>query len=235
MKKVLVCNNCHTENPFYQYNCIKCNAFLRTKIANIDLWDTLWKLLESPVKTGEQIIHAEHKNFVVIILILAGLKIGLSLLVFANAVLLFDNEISNPWIFIITASLYFVIFLLVVSFLITFFNNMFGLKNRFRDNVALYSYSFLPIVLTLIVLTPIEIAIYGIYWFTFNPSPLMFKPITTYVLLFIECLFIIWSFVLIITSTYSQCKNIFYSILVGLCVVFTLALTMFYSLKFSYQ
>ena len=228
MKKVLVCNNCHAENPFYHLICTNCNAFLRSKIPNIDLWDTLWKLLESPVKTGEHIIQSDHKNFVVTILALAGIKIGIAFLIISNALSLLQTEISSSFEFILLSGIAFIVLVVFISFLITMLNNLFGLKNRFKDNLALYSYSFLPIVLTLIILTPIQLAIYGTYWFTYNPSPLVFKPFTTYVMLFLEGLFFIWSLFLLITSTYSQSKNIVYSIAVGIGIIVVISAGMYY-------
>lgn len=230
MKKVLVCNNCHTENPFYHLICTKCSAFLRTKIPNIDLWDTLWKLLESPVKTGEYIIQADHKNFVSTVLVLAGIKIGIAFLIISNALSLSKYEIENYFQFILLGAVVFIVSLVVASFLITILNNLLGLKNRFKDNLALYSYSFLPIVLTLIILTPIQLAIYGTYWFTFNPSPLFFKPLTTYVMLFLEGLFFLWSLFLLVTSTYSQSKNIVYSIVVGIGIVVVISAGSFFTM-----
>ncbi len=218
MKKVQVCGSCKTENSFYSINCKSCNAFLRAKIVNIDLWDTLWKLLESPVKTAETLIQSEHKNFTITILILAGIKIGISLLAVSNAFFLFDEEILSSLNFIIICTIFFVILLFAVSYAITSLNKIFGIDNRFKDNLSIYSYSFLPIVLTLMILSPIQLALFGIYWFSFNPSPILFKPMAAYVMIFLEGLFYLWSLILLITSTYAQTKNKLYSVFIGLGV-----------------
>jgi hypothetical protein len=228
MKKTQICPNCNSENPFYVLICTNCKAFLRSKIANIDLWSTLWKLFESPIKTAETIIHSEHKNFLSIILLLAGLKAGSSFLVISNALNLFDCEITNSFSFIMIYAAVFIITLLAVSFIITKLNNLLGIKNRFKDNIALYTYSFLPAVFAMIVLTPVKLAIFGLYWYSFNPSPLLFKPTTTYVMICIESIFYLWSIILFITSTYAQTKNFLYSISVGLGIAFILSASIFY-------
>ncbi len=228
MKKVQICPNCNTENPFYALNCTNCKAFLRSKIANIDLWSTLWKLFESPIKTAETIIHSEHKNFVSIVLLLTGLKTGFSFLVVSNALQLPSSKVTSSFSLIFICAIVFIIALLAVSFLITKLNNALGIKNRFKDNVALYSYSFLPAVFAMIVLTPVKLAIFGLYWYSFNPSPLLFKPMTTYVMMFLEAVFYLWSIILLITSTYAQTKNIFYSIFIGLAIASILSLSIFY-------
>lgn len=234
MKKVLVCNNCGTENPFYSYICNKCKSFLRSKVANIDLWSTLWNLLDSPVQTSETIIHAEHKNFVGSILTLAGIKIGLSFLIVANALKLFGDEIGGPFNFIVISAIIFVLTLLVISSVVTAINKSTGIANRVKDNIALFAYSFLPIVLTLIVLTPIQLALFGIYWFTFNPSPILFKPMASYVIYFIEGLFFLWSLILLIVSTYSQSKNVFYSVVIGVAAFLILSLSLYYFVPIIY-
>lgn len=215
MKKVLVCTNCKAENSFYSMNCKSCNAFLRAKIVNIDLWNTLWKILESPVKTAESIIHSEHKNFTITILILAGIKVGISLLAFSNAFLLFDEGILHSFSFIIISAISFIIMLLALSYLITFLNHLLGLDNRYKDNLAIYTYSFLPVILTLMVLSPIQLAVFGVYWFSFNPSPILFKPMASYVMIFLEGLFYVWCLVLLVTSTYAQTNNKSYSVIIG--------------------
>jgi hypothetical protein len=234
MKKVLVCNNCGTENPFYSYICTNCKSFLRSKVANIDLWSTLWNLLDSPVQTSETIIHAEHKNFVGSILTLAGIKIGLSFLIIANALKLFGDEIDEPFNFILISAIIFVLTLLVISSVVTAINKSTGIVNRVKDNIALFAYSFLPIVLTLIVLTPIQLALYGIYWFTFNPSPILFKPMASYIIYFIEGLFFLWSLILLIVSTYSQSKNVFYSVVIGVAAFLILSLSLYYFVPIIY-
>jgi hypothetical protein len=234
MKKVQICPNCNTENPFYVLNCINCKAFLRSKIANIDLWDTLWKLLESPIKTAETIIHSEHKNFSSIILLLAGIKAGSSFLVVSNALDLFSSGITSPFRFIFICASIFIIALFAASFLITKSNQLFGIKNRVKDNIALYAYSFLPAVFIMIFLTPVKLAIFGLYWYSFNPSPMLFKPMTTNIMLFIEGIFYLWSIVLLITSTYAQTKNIFYSVLVGLGISFILLISIVFIGSYIY-
>ena len=234
MKKVLVCDNCHAENPFFEHNCKSCGAFLHSKIANIDLWSTLWQILESPVKTAETIIQSDHKNFTVSILLFAAVKIGLSLFLISNAFMLLDDEISNTYEFILIGGLVFTVLLFAASVLITLLNTRLGITNRIKDNISIYIYSFLPIVLTLIFLAPIEIALFGTYWFTFNPSPLIFKPFVSYIMFFIEGLFFVWSIVLLITSTYAQTNSVKYSIVIGFILTAVLSFGTFYITKIIY-
>lgn len=212
----MICNNCGNENPFYQLNCVQCNSFLRSRVVNIDLWDMIGKLLYSPVKTAENIIQAEHKNFVTICLICAAFKFTLNSIIVTNAFHLVEDHPASFSKGIIHGGLSLIILLLVSSYLITILNNKIGVKNRFKDNFSLYVFAFIPQILILFILTPIEYALFGEYWFTFNPSPFIIKPGTSLILFIIEIMMLIWSGILFITSTYSQTKKNVYSISVGI-------------------
>jgi len=215
MKNVLICNNCKSENAFFAYHCSKCNAFLRTKVANIDLWETVTRLIDSPVKADEKIIHSENKNFVGSLLILIAVKFSFILMILHNG---FYNTAGNSISFsssFLSGGVGSVILLSMTSFVITIINNSLGIKNRFKDNLAIYTYSFFPIIGALVVLSPIQYALFGEYWFTFNPSPLLIKPAASLILFIIEALLLLWSGCLIIISTYCQTRNRLYSIISG--------------------
>ena len=216
MKNSAVCNNCGNENPFYALNCKKCNSFLRSKVSNIDLWETTWRLFDSPVKAAEKIIHSDTKNFLITILFFICIKFSLNVTIIHNA---FGNR-NIPFEFssqgFVYGSLPIVILLIVFSILITILNKILGIGSRFRDNFSLYVYSFIPQLFGLFVLTPIQYALFGEYWFLFNPSPFIIKPMASVVLFIMEGLLFIWSSILFITSTYTQTRNKIYSVIVGL-------------------
>ncbi|MEW6654937.1 MAG: hypothetical protein AB1394_15895, partial [Bacteroidota bacterium] len=65
-------------------------------------------------------------------------------------------------------------------------------------------YSLIPIILAFVFLTPFHIALYGFYWYTINPPPLVIKPFVSYVLYCIESLFYLWVLLLLVLTTYVQ-------------------------------
>ena len=218
MKNVLVCKNCGTENPFYSMNCTKCDSYLRTRVSNIDLWQTAWQEFESPITAGEKIIHSDHKNFVIWLLILIGIKYATLSAMIHNSVY-GSTESMNvfPQAFI-TGGVPVILFLLLASVIIKLLNNYFGIKNRVADNVALYTYCFIPQLLGFLILTPIQFALFGEYFFTFNPSPFLIKPMAAYVLLVIDVLLFLWSLVNAGSFTFAQTKNKAYSVVVAICL-----------------
>lgn len=218
MKNNEICDNCGAENPIYYLNCKNCNAFLRSRVVNLDLFSTIGQILETPIKTTKNIILSEHKNYVILLMILTGIKFFINALFLLNAFdinrTIQDNLFFNGFIAIGTL----IIFFLVVSLLVTYLNQHFGLHNRFKDNLAIYTYSFLPQVIALAFMVPVEYALYGPYWFVFNPSPFLVKPMASYVVLIIEGIMLAWSLVLLITSTYTQTRSRIYSAVIGIII-----------------
>lgn len=216
MKNKLLCHSCQTINPLYAYTCISCNAFLRARIPNIDFWTTISKIIESPVSAAESIIQSDHKNFLSFILFIVSLKISLNLWVINNAFVLHESITNNFFISLFAGIVGFVLALMLISLLFTKTANFFHVQTRFRDNLAIYAYAFLPLAITFAILTPVQIALFGTYWFTFNPSPLIIKELPSYVIFIMEGLFFLWSIILLIVFNYAQLRSILLSIIIGI-------------------
>ena len=155
------CNNCSTENHFYELNCVNCGSLIRAKVVNIDLWSIIWLVIDSPKKAFETIIHAEHKNFILLLGILVSLKIYFNVQ-FSSNLLFSEAPGTEQLILFLSISIaLFLIILLLLSLLITFLNSQFKSKSRLKDNFAIYIYSFLPVIVGLVFLLPVEYAIFG--------------------------------------------------------------------------
>lgn len=216
MKNVVICPNCGTENPVYKHTCIKCKTYLRDRVFNLDLWQLIGMLIESPVKAFNKIIQSEHKNFIILIAVLFSLKAFidarfLSILFYGSSSL----RIGLLPELLITAGASFLI-IWIFTFILFAFNKTSGLRTRIRDNNAVLIYSLLPYSFALIVLFPIELIIFGQYLFSNNPSPFVLKPAIAYTLLSFEGLLILWGIFLSVTGIYSISRNVVYSVLFGL-------------------
>jgi Yip1 domain len=229
MKNVLVCSSCSHQNPFYLLNCERCTAFLRPRNPNINLWETIWKLFDTPITTSEKIVQAEHKNFLIPFLIIITCKYSLVSMIFFN-VLKYQGgkatDVQNNFFF---GGLTVILLLIVFSFIITYINRFAGIKNRFKDNLSLYAYSFTPQIFAMLILIPVEFALFGEYWFTFNPSPFLIKPIAAYMLFAIETIMYLWTSMLFIMSTYAQTRNKIYSSIVGVSLSVLIILTLLFA------
>ncbi|RJP59354.1 MAG: hypothetical protein C4543_06800 [Ignavibacteriales bacterium] len=231
MKNVQLCPNCNAENPIYKYSCTSCKAFLRARVVNIDLWQTIAALIESPKETFKKIIEAEHKNFVIFLNVLVGIKLFLiSVILHSFAEI---NSVKTDFFFInllVIIGVSFVV-LSLFSYLLTKINSLFSLLNRFRDNYSILIYSFLPLLMSLVILSPVHYALFGPYWFTYNPPPYIVKETEAYILLFIEGLLVVWGLFLVISGVHAQTNNKLYSIAVG-CIFYVLLAALLYYIPF---
>ena len=234
MKNVVICPNCGTENPFYKYTCTSCKAYLRERVFNLDLWQLTGMLIESPVKAFNRVIQSEHKNFILLIVLLFSVKAFIDSRFVS---ILFSGEnglrISLLLTLLISAAAgYIVIWIYtVILFLV---NKVSGLKSRLRDNNAILIYSLIPYAFALVILFPIELITFGQYLFSDNPSPFMLKPTIAYTLLAFEGLFILWSMFLSVSGIYSLSRSIPYALISGIiynfflfCFFFLLSIILF--------
>jgi hypothetical protein len=224
MKNVQTCKNCSAENPFYQLICIKCNSYLRERVVNIDLWDTIGKMIETPSIVFQRIIFAEHKNFTFLLTFFIALKILINSLI-VRPYLTLDSYLSNNLFVYSVLSIVFVYVLVYVSAIVLkIFTGIFNLKSRVGDNSAVIIYAFIPYIFGLIILFPVELVLFGQYLFSVNPSPFMLKEFASYVVLGIEGILFLWSIMWLFFGINSFTKNKIFSILTSLIIFLILNL-----------
>jgi hypothetical protein len=218
MENTVVCRTCSTENAYQDLNCSKCGGYLRARVVNIDLWQTIWDLIESPSKAFANIIHSEHKNFIILIISFAGFKIFLNSTILGNV---FPKLIHAGGLlrFLLYPAVI-LILLILFSLLYSSITNSLGIKAKFKNALAMFIYALMPHIFALILFTCIELALFGIYLFYFNPDPFFIKPVPAYILAGLEFLFIIWSSILAFIASYTYTRGKLYSVITAL--VYTL-------------
>lgn len=210
---VNICSNCGNENPLYFKNCSGCKHYIRSAVVNIDLWSTIYQIFENPRKSLKNIIYAEHKNFMIFLLFFISIKLFLFSTSIQSALSPFPNESNfNVYNLILLTAIYTLIILLCVKLLTVSLNKI--SKTRFKDNLALFVFSTIPIIFSLFILTPVEYGIFGEHWFVFNPSPFMIKNNLAYILLGLEVLMILWSITILFKAFHIQSNSKLFSIIV---------------------
>lgn len=216
MKNEIICQSCHSANPFHQLNCLKCKAYLRERIYNLDLWNVIENIIENPIKGFAKIIHSEQKNFIVFIILLASVKF------FINSVFFFLVHSQNSLASVnILRNMFFVIIsiasiTLIFSLLIKLTNRISSNETRSKDIFSILSYSLIPNIFALVVLFPFELIFFGEYLFSNNPSPFIIKETVAYILFALELLVIVWTLFLGIAALYTLTKSLSYSIGMGI-------------------
>ncbi len=207
---IQICDNCKKENPLYRETCLECGHYLRKTVVNIDLWSTIWKLLENPKSAIKNIIYAEHKNFTMFLLFLLSLKLYSFSVILKFMLHPLKSELIN-----ITQNsiIYIAIFLLSIIIFSKILTKIVNISSpelvRFKDNLSIIVYSFVPILLISFILLPIEYAMFGKQWFIGNPSPIIIKKSAAYVFYGIESIMVIWcAFILFLSFKIQTNSNI---------------------------
>ncbi len=232
MKNLLECPNCKTLNPNYRLVCKNCKAYLRERVFNIDFWAIFWGMFESPIKSLNKIIFAEHKNFLFITLLMLSIKFSINTFLLAN---LFNKDINLTSDVLVNLAFLFITYLFIFvlySIIITYLYKIIKVDTRIKDNFALLIFSQSAILFSLFFLFPVELGVFGIHWFVFNPSPFMIKSNVAYALVAIEAILIIWGLIQVILAHYVQTKSVLLSIILGV-VFYSVILLLF--LVFPFQ
>lgn len=219
MKNEQTCPNCNNQNDFYKMNCDSCGTILRGRVVNIDFWSTTWQMIESPTQAIKSIIYSEHKNLISFIAILGGFKLFLLSSFIMNLIfpkLTFEGSILTQ--LFISAGL-FILLQFLFAFTLKFILKPFDVNTRFKDNLAIYIYSTIPLVIALTILFPIEYGIFGGHWIYFNPSPYLINFSSALILSGVEILFLLWHLLLLTISNFVQTKNIVFSLAASVIIL----------------
>ena len=213
MKNSVTCPNCNTENPFYNSTCSKCRNYLRDKIHNLDLWSIISLLIESPSKAFKKIVFAEHKNFIVFILLFVSIKYLINTR-FVSMISLgsFKTTVELFYSYLLVAGVIF-IFILFFSFLFLKAGTSLNISLRYKDTLALIIYAQIPYLFGLIILFILELVIFGDYLFSINPSPFIIKNLLAYLFSGLELAIIIWSAILLFKAFYVQTYSKVFSLI----------------------
>ena len=194
------CNKCGHVNPVYKNICEQCKSFLREKVANIDLWETIRKIIEEPESAFKQIIFSEHKNFIYFLIFIIATK-NLIITRFFSLPQLGSNGVTTSFVLSLVLALLITIILLslITSIQLRIYYRK-SIKLRFKDVYTVNSYVFIPYLFGLFFIFPVEIIVLGGNIFSNNPYSFQIKPAITYILMGIEFITAIWSFVLFYKS-----------------------------------
>jgi len=212
MKNSVICPNCKTENPFFNFVCNNCRVYLRDRISNLDLWSTVSSIIETPSKAFKTIILSEHKNFIFFILFFIVLKYLINArFISMLSVSEFRSTIGLQFSYLIVFGVT-LIYFLSFSFLYTFVGKRNDIHLRFKDTFAIIIYSQIPYLLGLVLLFTLELVLFGDYLFSKNPTPFIIKGFLAYLFLILELGIVIWSIFLVIKAFLTQSQRKLFSV-----------------------
>jgi hypothetical protein len=194
---MISCPVCQTQNHHLAVKCKSCGGYIQTKIENLDLFTTAWNVLERPGHAFHMIAVAQHKNYSVILPFISG--VALTFFYFwvikagdaTNSLLNFlaGGFVVSPFVGIITS--------LAIAVLLKLTVIATGRPVSFRNAFSVIAYTQVPLVISVVLVFPLELMTFGLYFFTTNPSPYQLKPVPYILLAGLDGLFAIWSLLLI--------------------------------------
>ncbi len=155
----------------------------------LDLFSTIYALWKNPDSTLKRIILAEHRNYSLLLAVLESIGISFFFLYFIKAADVYSLDLSTLVLEGIKLSL--TVFLVGI-YLFSVLNYMVSKFKRtgagFRGMVSGSIFALHPLAADAIFLIPLEVAVFGSYSFSNNPSPQIINPIPFYLLSFLEIL-----------------------------------------------
>ncbi|GMU84825.1 MAG: hypothetical protein AMXMBFR48_00670 [Ignavibacteriales bacterium] len=224
----LQCSTCNTQNELFRLNCSKCGSVLDNRYPNLDLWTTIARLIDSPTIAFKGIIRAEHKNFVVFLLLFLAVRF-ISYGEFWSAFVIGNSIPLLHGLFVIPLYLaaVFAVYLILKKLLSRSQSEV-----RYTDVLAGSVYSALPIYFSGTFLFLLEYIFFGKYMFMSNPNAFMINDIIAWMFVGMETLLFLYYLILLNTFFRIFLKNI---IITGLLSLFLAGLTIFlYTLTLSF-
>ena len=198
---MILCPVCGTENDEMNLVCANCKGYLQAKVDALDLFSTMWGVIESPRHTFKKIVIARHKNYVLFLASIFGVSLAYGIIWardlggwFANVLTLIGTgAVAGVPLGILVST--------GIAATLKTFAKALGGSVSMRNMFAVTAYAFIPIVLSLVFVLPVEVAIFGREFFDNNPPPMIIKPVIYMVLLGFDGAAVLWSMVLLIKGT----------------------------------
>ncbi|MGA7159374.1 MAG: YIP1 family protein [Bacteroidota bacterium] len=190
---MIYCLVCAHPNDEHSTVCVQCGSFLQDRIPNLDFFSTLWQLVESPKEAFHRIIKAEHKNYVLFLMLFLGIGASFTLMWARHA----GNEFDNLIYLLLLGYVLGVGIALPVGGLMAvtvhLLLRLLGGKGVMKNTYAIFGWSLIPIMFSVLIILPIEFASIGLRLFSTNPSPMDIKPVVYSVLMFFDLFAVLWS------------------------------------------
>jgi hypothetical protein len=193
---MIVCPTCGTSNEDLAHVCSSCKAYIQAKVEILDLFSTAWGVIEEPLKTFQRIALAKTKNYSIFLSALIGCAGAFAMMWYLDAgrrieglaAILGGGMVAGPILGILLIGL----LSLVAATAAKVLRGVGSMKN----SVAALAYAGIPIILSLVVIFPLEIALFGSYLFDANPSPKVFNPLAYFVLFGLDAAAVLWTIAL---------------------------------------
>ena len=191
------CPVCGTENDDFAVVCVSCKGYIQAKVDTLDLFQTIWGLIESPGPTFRRIGLASSKNYVLPLTFAFGIGLVYALLWRSNYGVREPQLTTLLGIGLVVGPVLGGLLFWVLSRILSAVSRATGRKISQRNAFALFAYAAAPVVISLVIVFPLEIAVFGVYLFDANPPPMVLNPLAFIVLGGLDVIAAVWFVVLL--------------------------------------
>ena len=220
---MISCGICGAENDEFATVCRSCRSFLQAKVDTLDLFSTLWGLMDSPARTFRRVVLSRHKNYVVPLSMLAGTSVAYDVLWLGNLGGRFSGLGQILLIGFLGGIILGLLGIACLSFLLLIAGKLLGGRATFRGQFAANAYALSPLSVFLLITLPIETGVFGVYFYDHNPSPYVINPVSYVIVCVLHGIPVIASVVLLmvgakVAHSVSFSKGILATVLAGVVV-----------------
>jgi hypothetical protein len=201
LNAMIACPVCGRSNDDLRTTCIGCGSFLQGRVDVLDLFATLWGLLEAPQRTMKRIALARHKNYTLVLSALFGVGLVLDIAWYKRLAEQFGSLIALVGTAVLAGPPAGLVTVLVVSLLLQRLTRLFGGHATLRNLYATTAFALFPFVAVLVFVVPLEIGIFGLDFFGTNPPPMVIKPVEYSILLALKAIAALYAVFLLIEGT----------------------------------
>lgn len=174
---MITCSVCGSPNEDLAVVCVSCRSYVQGKVDTLDLFRTLWGLAEAPRATMRRVLLARRKNYALVLASLFGVASALALFWLQKAGPRFENVLTLTLAGFVAGPPFGMVFTAVLALVGRTAGGILGKPLGFRHAYAMTAYAAAPIVLTVVFVYPVEVAVFGIYFFGTNPPPMVINPV----------------------------------------------------------
>lgn len=197
-RHTVACPSCGAENFVLQLRCETCGGYVRDRVPALNLFATLWGMLESPGATILRVSKSEQKNYTHLLFAFCGPLLFAAALFAARigdttmpfGILVLGIAVGGPvaGLLLLPLSAFWLRLLLRL---------IHGIRLRYRDAAAFLAWSLTPLMWASALLLPLMLGVFGILLFSTNPPPWDVLPLPFWSLGTLTVLSLPWSMLLL--------------------------------------
>ncbi len=197
----MTCTICGAENSETALICVSCRAFLQNRVRALDLFQTVWGVLESPRSTFHAITIAEHKNYAFTLFGLLGIPALAFMMSHFRMGDVFENLMTSIGVSVVGGVVCGAATAPLAAFVHSLASRVIKTDASFRVSLGVTAYAMAPAALIGVLTLIIQWMTFGQHYFDGNPPPMTINPSSAWAMAVLTGAGALWSTGLAVVGT----------------------------------